>query len=61
MNRSFVRALLGLMTVLLAGCGFKMQGVTPMPFESLAITIPQNSQFGADVRQIGRASCRERV
>ena len=56
MNRSFVRMLLGLMTVLLAGCGFKMQGVTPMPFESLAITIPQNSQFGADVRRAIRAA-----
>jgi LPS-assembly lipoprotein len=41
---------------LLAGCGFKMQGVTPMPFESLAITIPQNSQFGADVRRAIRAA-----
>jgi LPS-assembly lipoprotein len=56
MNRSFVRMLLGLMTVLLAGCGFKMQGVTPMPFDSLAITIPQNSQFGADVRRAIRAA-----
>ena len=56
MNRSFVRMLLGLMTMLLAGCGFKMQGVTPMPFESLAITIPQNSQFGADVRRAIRAA-----
>jgi LPS-assembly lipoprotein len=51
-----VRVLLGLMTLLLAGCGFKMQGATPMPFDSLAITIPQNSQFGADVRRAIRAS-----
>jgi LPS-assembly lipoprotein len=51
-----MRVLLGLMTLLLAGCGFKMQGVTPMPFESLAITIPQNSQFGADVRRAIRAT-----
>lgn len=56
MNRSIVRVLLGLMTLLLAGCGFKMQGVTPMPFDSLAITIPQNSQFGADVRRAIRAA-----
>lgn len=56
MNRSIVRVLLGLMTLLLAGCGFKMQGATPMPFDSLAITIPQNSQFGADVRRAIRAS-----
>jgi len=56
MNKSIVRVLLGLMTVLLAGCGFKMQGVTPMPFDSLNITIPQNSQFGADVRRAIRAA-----
>ena len=56
MNRSIMRVLLGLMTLLLAGCGFKMQGVTPMPFESLNITIPQNSQFGADVRRAIRAA-----
>jgi len=48
--------LLGLLGFLLAGCGFKMQGVTPMPFDSLAITIPQNSQFGADVRRAIRAA-----
>jgi LPS-assembly lipoprotein len=56
MNRSYVRVLLGLMTLLLAGCGFKMQGVTPMPFDSLAITIPQNTQFGVDVRRAIRAA-----
>lgn len=56
MTRTFVRVLLGLMAVSLAGCGFKMQGVTPMPFDSLAITIPQNSQFGADVRRAIRAA-----
>ena len=56
MNRSYVRVLLGFMTLLLAGCGFKMQGVTPMPFDSLAITIPQNTQFGADVRRAIRAA-----
>jgi LPS-assembly lipoprotein len=56
MNRSIVRVLLALVTLLLAGCGFKMQGVTPMPFDSLAITIPQNSQFGADVRRAIRAA-----
>jgi LPS-assembly lipoprotein len=61
MNRSIVRVLLGLMTLLLAGCGFKMQGVTPMPFDSLNITIPQNSQFGADVRRAIRAASPDTV
>lgn len=53
----YLRALLlGLISLSLAGCGFKMQGVTPMPFDSLAVTIPQNSQFGADVRRAIRAA-----
>lgn len=56
MTRSIVRVLLSLIAVLLAGCGFKMQGVTPMPFDTLNITIPQNSQFGADVRRAIRAA-----
>jgi len=56
MTRSIVRVLLSLIAVLLTGCGFKMQGVTPMPFDSLLITIPQNSQFGADVRRSIRAA-----
>lgn len=59
MNQSYVRMrllLLGLISLFLVGCGFKMQGVTPMPFDSLAITIPQNSQFGADVRRAIRAA-----
>jgi len=56
MTRSIARVLLSLIAVLLAGCGFKMQGVTPMPFDSLSITIPQNSQFGADVRRAIRAA-----
>lgn len=59
MNQSYVRMrllVLGLISLLLTGCGFKMQGVTPMPFDTLAITIPQNSQFGADVRRAIRAA-----
>ena len=40
---------------LLASCGFQMQGVTPLPFDRLAVTIPENSQFGADVRRAIRA------
>lgn len=56
MTRSIARVLFGLVTIMLAGCGFKMQGVTPMPFDTLAVTIPQNSQFGADVRRSLRAA-----
>jgi LPS-assembly lipoprotein len=46
----------GMSGLLLAGCGFKMQGATPLPFSSLHITIPQNSQFGADIRRAIRAA-----
>ena len=42
---------LGMTGLLVAGCGFKMQGSVPLPFKSLHITIPQNTQFGADVRR----------
>lgn len=48
--------IVGMTGLLLAGCGFKMQGSTPLPFDSLHITIPQNSQFGADVRRAIRAA-----
>jgi LPS-assembly lipoprotein len=40
----------------LSGCGFRMQGETPMPFSSLSINIAQNSQFGADLRRAIRAA-----
>jgi LPS-assembly lipoprotein len=53
--------LTGLTALVVTGCGFKMQGVTPMPFKSLAITIPQNSQFGADVRRAIRAASPDTV
>jgi LPS-assembly lipoprotein len=48
--------IVGMTGLLLVGCGFKMQGSTPLPFDSLHITIPQNSQFGADVRRAIRAA-----
>jgi LPS-assembly lipoprotein len=50
------RLLLGLAVIVLTACGFRLQGVTPMPFDSLYITIPQNSQFGADIRRAIRAA-----
>jgi len=42
--------------MLLSACGFALRGVTPMPFDTLYVGIPDNSQFGADVRRTG--SCR---
>ena len=40
----------------LSGCGFQLQGTTPLPFETLSITIPKNTQFGADVRRAIKAA-----
>lgn len=37
--------------VLLAACGFKLKGVTPLPFDTLYTNIAQNSAFGVSVRR----------
>lgn len=38
-----------LLCLLVAGCGFKMRGITQLPFTSLYTNIPQNSAFGSRV------------
>lgn len=43
------------LVVVMSACGFQLQGQTPLPFNSLLISIPQNSQFGADLRRAIRA------
>jgi LPS-assembly lipoprotein len=40
-----------MLCVLLTGCGFSMQGQTPLPFDNLYIGIQENSKFGADMRR----------
>lgn len=42
--------------MLLSACGFALRGVTPMPFEKLYVGIPDNTQFGADVRRALRSA-----
>ena len=42
--------------MLLSACGFALRGVTPMPVDTLYIGIPDNTQFGADVRRSLRAA-----
>ena len=55
--RTWLLSLFSVLALLaLNGCGFRMQGETPMPFSSLSINIPQNSQFGADLRRAIRAA-----
>ena len=54
-------ALMLALTILLTACGFRLQGATPLPFERLSITIPDNTQFGADVRRAIRAASPDTV
>ena len=42
--------------MLLSACGFALRGVTPMPFQTLYVGIPDYTQFGADVRRALRAA-----
>lgn len=37
--------------LLLAACGFKLKGATPLPFDTLYTNIAQNSAFGVSVRR----------
>lgn len=37
--------------VLLTACGFRMKGVTPLPFDTLYTNIAENSSFGAAMRR----------
>jgi LPS-assembly lipoprotein len=54
--RLWARLPLLAMLFALTGCGFQMQGSTPLPFDTLSITIPENTQFGADVRRAIKAA-----
>jgi LPS-assembly lipoprotein len=42
--------------LLLSACGFALRGITPLPFDSLYIGIPDNTRFGADVRRALQAA-----
>lgn len=43
-------------SVLVAACGFRMKGVTPLPFDTLYTNIAENSSFGAAMRRAIRAA-----
>src|SRR3546814_2684242 len=36
----------------LAACGFRLKGISPLPFDTLYTNIPENSAFGADLRRL---------
>lgn len=40
-----------LLAMLLASCGFRLQGSTPLPFDTLLMKVPENTAFGADLRR----------
>lgn len=48
--------MVGTLVLLLSACGFHLQGATPLPFDTLSITIPENTPFGASVRRALRAN-----
>lgn len=45
-----------LLALLLGACGFKLQGATPLPFDTLLMKVPENSAFGADLRRAIKAA-----
>src|SRR5690554_1317459 len=58
-NRSLHRCLLLVVlgaSVLLAACGFRLKGATPLPFTTLYTNIAENSAFGAAMRRAITAS-----
>ncbi len=58
-NRSVHRCLLLVVlgaSVLLAACGFRLKGATPLPFTTLYTNIAENSAFGAAMRRAITAS-----
>ncbi|MEO9122405.1 MAG: LPS assembly lipoprotein LptE [Burkholderiaceae bacterium] len=42
--------------VLLSACGFKLRGVSPLPFNTMYTNIPENSDFGSRLRRALTAS-----
>lgn len=55
-SRWWLRAATLATVMLLAACGFAMRGVTPLPFNSLYVGVPENTRFGADIRRSIRAA-----
>ncbi|HYF59337.1 MAG TPA: LPS assembly lipoprotein LptE [Burkholderiaceae bacterium] len=39
-----------------AGCGFRLRGLTELPFETFYSSLPLNSQFGGDLRRAVRSN-----
>jgi LPS-assembly lipoprotein len=50
-SRAVVTAILCTLVSLAAGCGFKLTGLAEMPFESLYVSAPDYSSFGAEFKR----------
>ncbi len=59
-RRVFAWLTVGL-TLAVSACGFQLQGASPLPFDTLLVSVPENSQFGADLRRAIRASSPDTV
>lgn len=56
-KRTWLRVVSGsAIAVSLAACGFKMRGITPLPFKSLYVGVNDNSAFGIGLIRAIRAS-----
>jgi LPS-assembly lipoprotein len=44
-----------------AGCGFKLRGAQTLPIDTLYLALPVNSQIGAEIARVVRASTNARV
>src|SRR5699024_5767501 len=51
-----ITVLLLALATMLAGCGFRMRGASPLAFDSIYTNIAENSPFGAQLRRAIRAS-----
>ncbi len=61
MRRGIVRALAVVAVVVSGGCGFKLAGPPELPFETLYVTAPDYSSFGAEFRRYVESGGRTRL
>jgi LPS-assembly lipoprotein len=61
MRAGFVRAVAVLAVLLTGGCGFKLAGPPELPFQTLYVTAPDYSSFGAEFRRYVESGGRTRL
>jgi LPS-assembly lipoprotein len=55
------RALIGVLVLPLASCGFKLRGAQTLPIDTLYLALPVNSPVGAEITRVVRSSTNARV